>query len=101
MWELSIAHRFLFSAMIYRGEIAEVSRKVPVMLAAALEQGNVFGATDLRTRLNLIWLAADDPDRAREEAIEAVKGMAPRRIPSPALQRNARPRTDRVIHGGY
>ena len=59
--------------MIYLGEIAEVSRRVPVMLAAALEQGNVFAATDLRTRLNLIWLAADDPDRAREEAIEALK----------------------------
>jgi eukaryotic-like serine/threonine-protein kinase len=72
-WELTIAYRFMFSAMIYLGEIAEVSRRVPVMLAAALEQGNVFAATDLRTRLNLIWLAADDPDRAREEAIEALK----------------------------
>ena len=72
-WEVSIAHRFMFSAMIYLGEIAEVSRRVPVMLGAALEQGNVFAATDLRTRLNLIWLAADDPTRAREEAIEALK----------------------------
>lgn len=72
-WEVSIAHRFMFSSMIYLGEIAEVSRRVPVMLGAALEQGNVFAATDLRTRLNLIWLAADDPTRAREEAIEALK----------------------------
>ncbi len=72
-WELSIAHRFLLSAMIYLGETAEVSRRVPALLGAALEQGNVFTATDLRTRLNLIWLAADDPDRAREEVIEALK----------------------------
>jgi eukaryotic-like serine/threonine-protein kinase len=72
-WELSIAHRFLFSAMVYLGEIGEVSRRVPTLLAAALEQGNVFAATDLRTRLNLIWLAADDPDRARAETIEALK----------------------------
>ncbi len=72
-WELSVAHRFLFSAMVYLGEIGEVSRRVPALLAAALEQGNVFTATDLRTRLNVIWLAADDPDRAREEAIEALK----------------------------
>src|SRR5262249_36222230 len=28
---------------------------------------------DLRTRLNLIWLAADDPERARLEVIEALK----------------------------
>jgi len=72
-WELSTAHRFLFSAMVYLGEIGEVSRRVPALLAAALEQGNVFAATDLRTRLNLIWLAADDPDRARAETIEALK----------------------------
>ncbi len=59
--------------MVYLGEIGEVSRRVPTLLSAALEQGNVFAATDLRTRLNLIWLAADDPDRARAEAIEALK----------------------------
>jgi len=46
---------------------------VPVLLAAALEQGNFFIATDLRTRMNVIWLAADDPDRARAEVIEALK----------------------------
>jgi hypothetical protein len=37
-----------------------------------LEQGNLFAATDLRTRLNAIWLAADDPDRARDEVIAAM-----------------------------
>ncbi|MEP6920242.1 MAG: protein kinase [bacterium] len=72
-WELSIANRFMLSAMLYLGEVAEVSRRVPILLSAALEEGNVFAATDLRTRLNLVWLAADDPDRARGEAIEALK----------------------------
>jgi serine/threonine protein kinase/tetratricopeptide (TPR) repeat protein len=72
-WELTIAHRFMLSAMLYMGEVAEVSRRVPVLLAAALEQGNLFAAMDLRTRLNLIWLAADDPTRARAEVIEALK----------------------------
>jgi len=72
-WELTIAHRFMLSALLYQGELAEVSRRVPSLLSAAVEQGNVFGATDLRTRLNLIWLAADDPDRARAEVIEALK----------------------------
>ena len=72
-WELTIAHRFMLSALLYQGEIAEVSRRVPGLLSAALEQGNLFGATDLRTRLNLIWLAEDDPDKARAEVIEALK----------------------------
>jgi eukaryotic-like serine/threonine-protein kinase len=72
-WELTIANRFMLSALLYRGEIGEVSRRVPMLLAAALEQGNLFAAVDLRTRLNLIWLAADAPDRARSEVIEALK----------------------------
>jgi eukaryotic-like serine/threonine-protein kinase len=50
-----------------------VSRRVPGLLAAALEQGNLFAAMDLRTRLNVIWLAADDPTRARAEVIEGLK----------------------------
>jgi tetratricopeptide (TPR) repeat protein len=72
-WELTIANRFMLSALLYRGEIAEVSRRVPFLLSAALEQGNLFTATDLRTRLNLVWLAADDPTRARAEVIDALK----------------------------
>jgi len=72
-WELTIANRFMLSAMLNMGEIGEVSRRAPVLLAAALEQGNLFAAMDIRTRLNLIWLAADDPTRARAEVIDALK----------------------------
>lgn len=68
-----MAQRFMLSSLLYLGELADVSRRVPILLGAALEQGNVFAATDLRTRLNLIWLAADDPGRARMEVIEALK----------------------------
>ena len=71
-WELATANRFMLSALQYRGELAEVSRRVPVLLSAAVEQGNLFAATDLRTRMNLIWLAMDDPIRARAEVIEAM-----------------------------
>ena len=71
-WELTIANRFMLSSLLYLGEIAEVSRRVPQLLSAAVEQGNVFAATDLRTRLNAIWLAADDPTRARDEVISAM-----------------------------
>lgn len=73
MWELTIANRYHLSALVFMGELAEVSRRVPSLLAAALEQGNLFGAMELRTRLNLIWLAADDAVRARSEVIEALK----------------------------
>jgi eukaryotic-like serine/threonine-protein kinase len=71
-WEITIANRFMLTAMLYLGDMVEVSRRVPQLLAAALEQGNLFAATDLRTRLNVIWLAADDPVRARDEVIAAM-----------------------------
>jgi hypothetical protein len=70
---MGMAQRFMLSSLLYLGELAEVSRRVPVLLRAALEQGDVLAATDLRTRLNLVWLAADDPERARMEVIEALK----------------------------
>ncbi|CAN5474848.1 hypothetical protein BH20ACI3_BH20ACI3_01720 [soil metagenome] len=75
-WELTMANRFMLNALINLGHIAEVSRRVPALLAAALEQGNIFAAMDLRTRLNLIWLAADDPNGARAEVIEALKAWS-------------------------
>jgi serine/threonine protein kinase/tetratricopeptide (TPR) repeat protein len=75
-WELTIANRFMLNALLNLGRIAEVSRRVPVLLSAALEQGNLFAAMDLRTRLNLIWLAADDPNTARAEVIEALKAWS-------------------------
>src|SRR5207253_808116 len=71
-WELTIANRFMLTSLLYLGDMVEVSRRVPQLLSAALEQGNLFAATDLRTRLNAIWLAGDDPDRARDEVIAAM-----------------------------
>ncbi|HBB88159.1 MAG TPA: ATP-binding protein [Blastocatellia bacterium] len=72
-WEQAIANRYRLSALILLGELAEVSRQVPSLLSAALEQGNLFAAMDLRTRLNVIWLAADQPEKARAEVVEALK----------------------------
>jgi len=71
-WELTIAQRFMLASLLFQGEVIEVSRRVPQLLVTALEQGNLFAATDLRTRMNAIWLAADDPDRARDEVIAAL-----------------------------
>ncbi len=71
-WELTMARRFMLSSLMFLGEMVEVSRRVPQLLSAALEQGNLFAATDLRTRMNPIWLAADEPDRARDEVISAL-----------------------------
>jgi len=72
-WEITVANRYRLTALLHLGELAEVSRRVPSLLSAALEQGNIFAAMELRTRLSLIWLAADDPDKARAFVIEALQ----------------------------
>lgn len=72
-WELTSAQSFLLGCLVFLGEMREVSRRLPGLLAAARERGNLYAATELRTRTNLVWLAADDPDRARREVTEAMR----------------------------
>ena len=73
MWELTTSQSFLLSSLIYVGELQEVSRRLPVMLADALERGNLLAATEARTRANFAWLAADDITRAQGELDEALR----------------------------
>ncbi len=71
-WELNTALRFQLSALMFHGAVGELARRVPLLLAAAQEQGNLLASTDLRTRLNTVWLANDQPDAARQEVIDAM-----------------------------
>jgi len=55
------------------GEVAELSRRLPVLLAEAQERGDRFALTNLKTYLlSFLRLAADDPERARRESSEAL-----------------------------
>ncbi len=76
VWELSSAQRMMLSSLMYLGELEEISYKLPALLAAAKEQGNLYAATDLRVRLNIMWLAADDPNGARQEVIESLQAWS-------------------------
>jgi tRNA A-37 threonylcarbamoyl transferase component Bud32 len=71
-WELTSAQRFGLSSLLYLGEVKDLALRVPKLLAAALDHGNLYGATDLRTRFALVWLAADDVDGARARVAEAL-----------------------------
>lgn len=73
MWELTTSQTFLLSSLIYLGELQEVSLRLPVMLADALERGNLLAATEARTRANFVWLATDDVARAQREIDEALR----------------------------
>ena len=73
VWELTNARSFLLGCLMFLGEIREVSSRLPGLLAAARERGNLYAATELRTRTNIVWLAADDPEGARREVTEALR----------------------------
>jgi tetratricopeptide (TPR) repeat protein len=73
-WELATAQFFILSALYYTGEIGELSRRAPALVREAQEHNDLYGATTLRTwPVNIIWLAADDPDRARAEVEDAMR----------------------------
>ena len=72
-WELNMAQNLVIWALMYLGELAEVSRRVPVLLAHARSRGNLYLATELCTRSNFAWLTADDPDEGEREAIESIE----------------------------
>jgi hypothetical protein len=72
-WELNLAQNLVIWSLMYLGELGEVSRRVPALLANARSRGNLYLATELCTRCNYVWLAADDPDEGEREAIESIE----------------------------
>jgi eukaryotic-like serine/threonine-protein kinase len=72
-WELNIAQNVAIWALMYLGELGEVSRQVPALLANARNRGNLYIATELCTRCNYVWLAADNPDEGEQEAVESIE----------------------------
>jgi hypothetical protein len=73
IWELNSAQVFRLGALLYQGKLRECAQELPVLLAAARERGNLYFETELRTRMNLVWLAADQPDEGEREANEALR----------------------------
>jgi hypothetical protein len=72
-WELNMAQNLVIWALMYLGELREVSRQVPAILANARSRGNLYIATELCTRSNYVWLAADNPDEGEREAVESIE----------------------------
>jgi serine/threonine protein kinase len=72
-WELNIAQNLVIWGLLYQGELRELSRQVPLLLADARSRGNLYIATELCTRSNFVWLAADDPDEGERELAECME----------------------------
>ncbi|MEM7353477.1 MAG: protein kinase [Acidobacteriota bacterium] len=77
VWEMTISRRFSLSSLMYLGEMAELSRRVPRFLAEARERGNSLLSKMIQSRLNIVWLAADDPSGGLELADEVMASSRP------------------------
>ena len=73
IWETNCAEFFYLGSLLFQGRIREVAEQMPELLAAARERGNLYFETELRTRMNLVWLAADEPDEGERHADEAMR----------------------------
>ena len=72
-WELDTAHAFSLWGLSHLGEIAELSRRWPILLTQARERGDLYAAMNLSTYLmSVVRLAADDPETARAELRETM-----------------------------
>ena len=71
-WEVNLAQNLFLGSLLFRGELRDVAGRLPDLLASAQERGNLYFETELRTRMNLVWLAADEPDEGERQANEAM-----------------------------
>jgi hypothetical protein len=73
-WEIHTAQQYACLALAHLGEMAELRRRVPALLRDAQAHGNLYAQTSLRTAVtNLAWLVSDEPERAHDELVIAMR----------------------------
>jgi hypothetical protein len=72
-WAKTTIRRFWLGSLMYLGELAELRRHLDEFLGDARDRGNRYALTDMRARLNLRWLVADDPAEGRRQLDEAMR----------------------------
>jgi len=72
-WAKTTIRRFWLGSLMYLGELAELRRRLDEFLGDARDRGNRYALTDMRARLNLVWLVADEPAEARRQLDEAMR----------------------------
>jgi tetratricopeptide (TPR) repeat protein len=73
-WELDTASAFAFWSLWFMGELAEMTRRFPILVKEAHERGDRLAEANYTTFGGpFVWLAADDPEGARQ-ALANVMG---------------------------
>jgi hypothetical protein len=72
-WELDTTHLFAVNSLAQLGRLADVTRRAERHLREAAFRGDLYAAVNLRVGFaNLRWLAADDPDTAQRDVVDAM-----------------------------
>jgi serine/threonine protein kinase len=71
-FELDTVLMFELWALYYRGEIGELSRRVPAMAEEAARNGNQYTALTMHSAFPLAWLARLEPDAVEASVDHAV-----------------------------
>ncbi|MBL4633132.1 MAG: AAA family ATPase, partial [Kofleriaceae bacterium] len=73
------AERLAVDTLYALGDMAELSRRVPAILRAADDRGDLHGITDMRTGLpNCHWLVQDRVEQARADCVRGEKQWSER-----------------------
>ncbi len=73
-WELSFCQSFLHWSLYFLGELDELRQRVPLLVKAAAERGDLYALTNLRTEfVSLVAMMADDVAWARESTSAAMR----------------------------
>src|SRR5207244_698604 len=73
-WELANVDLFTFRTLYMRGEVRELSRRVPLAVRDAVERGNFFAETNFRAHMGyFVALAAGNVEAARVEAGQSLE----------------------------
>jgi hypothetical protein len=73
-WELNSLHAYCLWSLAHMGQVAELGRRLPVLLREARERGDRYALANLSTYVTtMVRLAADDPAEAVRESREAME----------------------------
>jgi hypothetical protein len=72
-WEIDNTNYYSLASLFYLGNLKELADGLPAVLKEAEDRGDLYAATNIRTRLSyLVRLAQDRPLEAREELERAI-----------------------------
>ena len=86
-WEIDMAQMYGLASLFFLGEVAELSRRLPLLIKDAHGRGDLLALTNLRLGFfsHIAWLAADDAVTARQELQAGLDGWSPQRFDFPRI----------------